>query len=218
MNAELSPLGLLGGTFDPIHFAHLRLAQEARDALGLPALRLIPAGQPPHRAQPGCTATDRLAMVRLAVQGLAGFEVDPAEVEAAQPSYTVTTLQRLRSELGAHRPLVLLMGADAFRGLTSWYQWQDLFSHAHIGVATRPGYVLDADSLPPVLAAHWQARRADAAALAQQPAGRIASFGMTALDISATAIRNQLQQGASPRFLLPDAVLDYIQTHHLYRP
>lgn len=217
MRPERGPLGILGGTFDPIHHAHLRLAEEARVALGLDEVRLIPAGQPPHRGRPGCTPAERLAMTRLAIDGVAGFSVDAAEVQSEAPSYTVVTLQRLRAELGPDRPLVLLMGADALRGLPGWFHWEALFGLAHIGVATRPGYALEPDSLPAPLADALRGRVcADPAELATHAAGRVCSFDMTPLDISATAIRAMLQRGESPRFLLPDAVLDYIQTHHLY--
>lgn len=214
----LSPLGILGGTFDPIHFGHLRLAEEAREALHLERVRVIPAGQPPHRGRPGTAAADRLEMVRLALADTAGYEIDDAEVRSAQPSYTVPTLERLRGELGDAQPLVLLLGVDAFLGLASWHRWQALFDLAHIAVATRPGYALDEHHMPEALAIEYRRRatpRRDA--LARQPAGLVASFAMTPLAISATAIRALVAHGGSPRFLLPDAVLDYIQTHQLYR-
>ena len=127
-------LGLLGGTFDPIHFGHLRLAEEAREQLGLERVRLIPAGQPPHRGAPGGSADERLAMTQLAAAGNTGFEVDDSEVRLAQPSYTVLSLERLRAELGPQRPLVLILGADAFAGLQRWHRWQELFALAHIAV------------------------------------------------------------------------------------
>src|SRR5574337_1565987 len=111
------PVGLLGGTFDPIHLGHLRLAEEAREALGLGELRLIPAGQPPHRDAPATAAEDRLAMARLAAEDNPGLVVDDGEVRAQQKSYTVLTLERLRAGLGPTRPLVLILGADAFEGL-----------------------------------------------------------------------------------------------------
>lgn len=219
MRLEPGPLGILGGTFDPIHHAHLRLAEEARSALGLAEVRLIPAGQPPHRAQPGSAPSDRLAMTRLAVAGLPGFSVDAAEVLSNAPSYTVVTLERLRAELGPTRPLVLLMGADALRGLHTWFRWESLLDLAHIGVATRPGYTLEPASLPLPLADALRGRLCpDLAALGHSPAGLVCRFDMTPLDISATTIRQLLQRGESPRFLLPDGVLDYIQTHHLYGP
>jgi nicotinate-nucleotide adenylyltransferase len=137
-------LGLLGGTFDPLHVGHLRLALEAREALGLSALCLIPAGSPPLRALPHCAATQRLGMVECALAGLPGFSVDSGEVlaatDGAAPSYTVATLERLRRQHGAQRPLVLLLGADAFARLESWQRWRELFGLAHIAVATRPGH------------------------------------------------------------------------------
>lgn len=209
-------LGVMGGTFDPIHYGHLRLAEEARQALGLSGVRLVPAGQPPHRERPGTSPEDRLALARLAVTGVPHFEVDAAEVLAQQPSYTVLTLLRLRQELGAKRPIVLLLGMDAFLGLPTWYRWQELSRLAHIGVATRPGYVLDKAAMPAALAAELHERQAPVDALGTRASGLITEFGLTPLAISATAIRSQLRSGRSPRFLLPDAVLEYIWIHHLY--
>lgn len=212
-----APLGILGGTFDPIHYGHLRMAEEARSALGLARVRLIPAGRPPHREQPAAAAQARLAMAGLAAQASPHLEVDPAEVLADAPSYTVPTLERLRAELGPEQPLVLLLGMDAFLGLAGWHRWRDLFDLAHLGVATRPGYTLGEQALPAALADEFQRRFSrQATELALAPAGRICSFAMTPLAISATAIRASLSHGGSPRFLLPDAVLDYIQAHHLY--
>ncbi|MFT4171615.1 MAG: nicotinate-nucleotide adenylyltransferase [Rhodocyclaceae bacterium] len=210
------PIGILGGTFDPIHHAHLRLAIEAREALGLATVSLIPAGQPPHRDVPGTGAADRLAMVSLAVTGIAGLTVDEAEVRMDAPSYTVTTLERLRALHGPDQPLVLITGVDAFMGLPSWHRWESLLPLAHIAVATRPGYALEAAHMGPQLAAAFDAAYGEAADLAGAPAGRIVPFAMTALDISATAIRQALAAGRSARFLLPDSVLNYIEVHHLY--
>ena len=123
-------LGLFGGTFDPIHYGHLRLAETAREALGLERVRFIPAGRPPHRGTPGASGTDRLAMARLATADNPAFEVDPAEVDAAQASFTILTLERLRLALGPQRPLVLLLGVDAFLGLPGWKRWTELFDFA----------------------------------------------------------------------------------------
>ncbi len=222
-------LGLLGGTFDPLHVAHLRLALEAREALGLAGVCLIPAGTPPLRALPQCAAAHRLAMVERALAGMPGFSVDPGEVLAAAgnpaPSYTVATLERLRRRHGAQRPLVLLLGADAFARLESWQRWRELFGLAHIAVATRPGHDLQkvpagtqsAGAGDTALDAEFNARRGNAADLAAAPAGRIVPFAITALEISATAIRERLARGLSVRYLVPDPVLDYIETHQLYR-
>lgn len=210
------PIGIFGGTFDPVHFAHLRLAEEAVDHLGLGSVRWIPAGQPPHRGTPQVTAGQRLEMVRLATADNPAFRVDAAEVEAARPSYTVPTLERLRAELGAEQPLVLLVGADAFAGLPGWHRWQDIFALAHLAVSHRPGFPVEPASLPPALAAEFAARRCDAGGLVRA-AGGIVTFAMTQLAISATQIRQLLANRRSPRYLLPAAVLDYIDRHLLYR-
>lgn len=213
-----APLGLFGGTFDPVHYGHLRLAEEAITHLGLSGVRWIPAGQPPHRGVPQVTAADRLAMVLRSTAKNARFSVDSAEVEAAAPSFTVHTLERLRSELGASQPLVLLVGADAFAGLNTWHRWRDILDLAHLAVSHRPGFPIEVASLPMELAAEFSRRRLhDAQALGHAPAGGIVTFAMTQLAISATQIRTLLANGLSARYLLPDSVLDYIQLHSLYR-
>lgn len=212
------PLGLFGGTFDPVHFGHLRLAEEAIGELGLGGVRWIPAGQPPHRGRPQVTGQQRLEMVLRSTAKNARFSVDASEVEVAAPSYTVHTLERLREELGADRPLVLLVGADAFVGLMTWHRWRDLFELAHIAVSQRPGFPVEPGSLPSELAAEFAARRLSAAnGLKKVPAGGIATFTMTQLDISATRLRALLAAGKSVRYLLPDSVLDYINLYQLYR-
>lgn len=212
------PLGLFGGTFDPVHYGHLRLAEEAIAHLALGGVRWIPAGQPPHRGAPQVTAGQRLDMVRQATAGNPRFSVDASEVEASEPSYTVHTLERLRRELGDRQPLVLLVGADAFAGLATWHRWRDIFALAHVAVSHRPGFPVETASLPHGLAAEFNARRlADASSLRTNAHGGIATFAMTQLAISATQIRKLLANGLSARYLLPDDVLDYIQTHSLYR-
>ncbi len=212
------PLGLFGGTFDPVHFGHLRLAEEAISQLRLAGVRWIPAGQPPHRGTPQVTARQRLEMVLRSTEKNALFSVDPAEVEADAPSYTVHTLERLRSELGHGQSLVLLVGADAFGGLSSWHRWRDIFSLAHVAVSHRPGFPVELTSLPHELATEFKDRRLpDAGALKASPAGGIVTFAMTQLAISATQIRKLVANGLSARYLLPDTVLDYIDRHSLYR-
>ena len=212
-------LGIFGGTFDPVHFGHLRLAEEAADALKLSSVRWIPAGQPALREEPKVGARQRLDMVRLAIAGNPRFELDAAEVESAQTSYTVPTLERLRrpGACGAHRPLVLLVGADAFAGMSAWHRWESLFDLAHVAVAHRPGYPVDAEHLPPALAAVFRQRFcADPARLAASASGLIVSFAMTPLDISATKIRALLSNGESARYLTPECVIDHIQNHRFY--
>src|SRR5574343_377692 len=212
------PLGLFGGTFDPVHYGHLRLAEEAIAHLGLGGVRWLPAGQPPHRGVPQVTAGQRLDMVRRATTGNPRFFVDASEVEADAPSYTVHTLERLRRELGEQQQLVLLVGADAFAGLATWYRWRDIFSLGHVAVSHRPGFPVETASLPHELATEFNDRRLDDfSSLRAAPAGGIVTFAMTQLAISATQIRKLLANGLSARYLLPDEVLDYIQTHSLYR-
>lgn len=215
--ATSEPLGILGGTFDPVHIGHLRLAEEARVVLGLAEVLWIPAGQPPHRNAPHCAAERRLAMARLAIADNPAFVLDDSEVRAAAPSYSVLTLIRLRELHGPQRPLVLLMGADAFLGLESWHRWRELFDLAHLGVATRPGSTLDPAAMTPQLAAEYSGRQCeDAAVLRTSGAGRIMPFAITPLDVSATQIRRILTAGGSARYLLPAPVLDYIAKHQLY--
>ena len=209
-------LGLFGGTFDPIHYGHLRLAETAREAQALTRVRFIPAGQPPHRAAPGSSAADRLAMARLATADNPLFEVDPAEVEAAQASFTILTLERLRAELGPARPLVLLLGVDAFLGLPTWRRWTELFGHAHLAVANRPGYTLDTARMAPELAALAATRRAPPEDLRDTASGALVQFEMTPVSISATDIRTRHAAGQSLHYLLPPPVLDYISEHQLY--
>jgi nicotinate-nucleotide adenylyltransferase len=212
------PLGLFGGTFDPVHFGHLRLAEESIGHLGLGGVRWIPAGQPPHRGAPQVTAAQRLEMVRRSTARNPRFSVDASEVEAAAPSYTIHTLERLRRELGGAQSLVLLVGADAFAGLASWHRWRDIFALAHIAVSHRPGFPVEMASLPDALASEFSARRlSDVAGLKASASGAIVTFAMTQLAISATQIRKLLANDLSARYLLPDTVLDYIQTNSLYR-
>ena len=211
-----APIGIMGGTFDPVHFGHLRLAQEATEILGLERVRWVPAGQPWHRIAPLAAATHRLEMVRLAIEKNALFELDDAEIRQTAPGYTVETLDRLRSEFGAQRSLVLLLGTDAFRNLTSWQRWRDLFGLAHIFVAQRPGHSLTPGGMPAALAQEWRKRAGTPDVLRERPGGSIVTYGTTALDISASAIRAHFAQRRSPRYLLPSAVLDYIEAHGLY--
>jgi nicotinate-nucleotide adenylyltransferase len=211
-------IGILGGTFDPIHYAHLRLAEEMANALALFEVRLIPASIPPHRATPRVIAADRLEMTRLACAGNARFVVDDRECHRQGPSYTVDTLLELRAELGSERPLCLLMGVDAFLGLTTWSRWESLFGLAHIVIAHRPGFTLDGAGMPPPLERQFETRRANAVLQLQgSGAGLVWLQPITPLDISATAIRAAIREGRSPRYLLPDSVLDYIHRNTLYK-
>jgi nicotinate-nucleotide adenylyltransferase len=213
--------GILGGTFDPIHLGHLRLAQEALEQCGLAAVRFIPAGTPPHRGAPGASTAHRLAMTRLALQGNPAFVLDEREVHLERPCYTVDTLTALRAELGDAPPLCLMMGGDAFLQLHTWHEWQRLLTLAHIVVMQRAGgaplgnAMMGAD---PALLAEYRARLVPGPALLREsPGGGILVADMPALEISATDIRSRCATGRSIRYLVPDAVADYIESNRLYR-
>lgn len=206
----------MGGTFDPIHYGHLRLAEEMAEYLALERVLFIPAGQPPHRSAPRTAALHRLEMTRRAIAGNPRFVLDAREVNAARPSYTVDTLSELRAELGASARVWLLLGADAFFGLPGWHAWRELFALANIAVAARPGVDdLDPATLPSALKAEVTGRRT-ADPTTAGAAGCVLLRQTTALDISASGIRERLVRGASVRYLLPDAVLGYIHEHQLY--
>jgi nicotinate-nucleotide adenylyltransferase len=206
-------IGVFGGTFDPIHYAHLRTALEVQQHLGLAELRFIPASVPPHRPQPLASAQQRLDMLRLAVGDQPGMTVDGRELERDGPSYMVDTLASLRDEPGGG-PLVLILGLDAFLGLPAWHQWTRLIGLAHLAVMERPGARLPEEGeLAELVRVH---RTGNRDRLAQSQAGGLVFVPVSQLDISATVIREQLAAGRSPRYLLPDAVLDYIHGEGLY--
>lgn len=207
-------IGLLGGTFDPIHYGHLRVALEMREALGLDEVRFLPCGEPPHRGRPGADAKTRAALTAIALAGEPGFVLDRRELTRDGPSYTYDTLRSLREEYGEQRPFCLIVGADAFAGLPSWHRAGDLLGLTHIAVARRPG---EMPAIAPPLAALLGDRLTENPAdLCAAPAGRVIWVEVTQLAISATAIRERLRQGRSPRFLMPDAVLDAIRKQGLY--
>ncbi len=209
-------IGILGGTFDPIHYGHLRLAQEVSEALGLAQTRFIPGGTPPHRAAPQSAVAQRVAMVKLAIADNPLFAVDERETRRSGPSYSFDTLSELRAELGAAQPLVLMMGADAFVAFNRWHRWREIFSLAHIAVAHRPGAAL-ADIQDESLARELAQRRTpDAAMVHRACAGSIVVTPITALDISATAIRAAIHARRSVRYLLPAAVLAHIESNQLF--
>ncbi|WJW74879.1 nicotinate-nucleotide adenylyltransferase [Thiohalobacter sp. IOR34] len=207
-------IGIYGGTFDPVHFGHLRTALEVAELLELDELRLLPAGRPPHRPPPQATTAQRLQMLRLALAGQARLGLDPRELQRPGPSYMVDTLASLRAELGT-RPLALILGQDAFLGLDRWHRWRELPDLAHLVVMTRPGGDWPQGG---ELGALFEARRSqDPAALRAAAAGRIWCCPVRQLEISASGIRALCAAGRSPRYLLPDAVLGYIEAEGLYQ-
>jgi len=212
--------GVLGGTFDPVHYGHLRAADAVRARLALDAVALVPAGRPSHRGAPGASAEDRLAMLELGVREFPGLAVDAREIARPGPSYTVPTLESMRAE-APQRHLALILGSDAFAGLPTWHRWQALFDLAHLVVVTRPGFEPVFDREP--LASEFRARRVDdPARLESARAGSIYLLPIPPQPISSTAVRQGLARGsdgqAAVRAMVPPAVLAYIDRHALYRP
>lgn len=197
------PIVILGGTFDPVHIGHLRVALEAAEALSVP-VRLMPAHVPPHRSAPVASAAQRVAMLRVALAGQDRLQLDTRELDRSEPSYTVDTLRQMRTEYGAARSLILLLGADAFAGLPTWHNWRELLDLAHIAVMTRPGHDT---SLPANLETVVVARRASGVAdLRATPSGKVLDLPVTPLEVSASAVRALLAAGRDPRWLVPDAL------------
>lgn len=212
----MNVIGILGGTFDPVHLGHVALAEAALAGLPLSEVLWIPSGSPGHRAPPVADARDRLAMLRLATTGNPRFRIDSAELESGAPTYTVHTLARLRAQLGNAQPLVLLLGGDSFLSLPTWLRWRELFDLAHIAHASRPGHLAGDGGPVPELSAEIARRSARGEQLSASAAGRVASFNMPPMAVSSSGVRADLAAGRDARHLLPAPVLAYIQSQHLY--
>lgn len=208
-------IGILGGTFDPVHFGHLRPALDIQQTLGLEELRIVPCRQPPHRGHPHAAPEERLAMLRFAIKNEKGLIIDERELQRPGPSYMVDTLLSLRAELGEESSLALLVGMDAFHGLDSWHRWREVVDLCHVVVATRPGWQAPAQG--ELFTLIQQRQVIDAAQLRALPAGKLMLCPVTLLDISASRIRTLLAEGKSPRYLLPGDVLEYIHSRGIYR-
>lgn len=215
MSSARGPVGIFGGTFDPVHYGHLRSALELVEHLQLDHLRLMPCGTPPHGKTPALSAVHRAAMVELAVADEPRLRCDRRELNRTGASWTIDSLEDLRRELGREISLCLVMGGDAVARITTWHRWQDLLGLAHIVVLARPGWALPGTGD----VAHWLEghRLASAAALHDRPCGGVYGDALRQLPISSTEIRNLLAQGQSARYLLPEQVLDYIQSKGLYQ-
>jgi nicotinate-nucleotide adenylyltransferase len=193
-------IGLLGGSFDPVHKAHLSLAHAALTALKLDQVQLIPAGQPWQRAPLGASPAHRLEMLMLATCGIHAFEVNPIEIHRIGPTYTIETLQTLEP---AHEYFWIL-GADQLTNFCTWHRWMDIVERVHLAVAQRPGSTPVApDALKQWLSVHQRS---------------LLDIPFQPLDISATAIRQRIAQKQSAQDLLPEVVEQYILEHGLYRP
>lgn len=208
-------IGILGGTFDPVHFGHLRLALEVRQQLGLEQVRLIPLYQPPHRAAPVASAEQRLAMLQLAVRKTDGLVIDDCELARAGTSYTIDTVRMLR-ESSPQQSLCLIIGMDQFQKFDSWREWSSLPDYVHIILVDRPG--MDNSIEHPALARFYRSRLTDdTSIITDKPAGAMLKVSVPLLDISSSRIRELLHAGDSTKFLLPDAVINYIEENDLYQ-
>jgi nicotinate-nucleotide adenylyltransferase len=210
----MRPIGVFGGTFDPIHYGHLRSAFEMLQALDLDEVRFIPCGDPPHRGVTIASAERRMRLVELAVAGQEGFLADDRELRRNGPSWTIDTLIELREEF-PRRSLGLIVGMDAFLGLPSWHRWEEILSQAHIVVAHRPGWKApDIGALGELIAQRGTHRIED---LHEETHGRVHIHAVTQLEIASTEIRDLVAAGRDPRFLMPDAVRDEILETGLYQ-
>ena len=206
-------IGIFGGTFDPVHNGHCRIGLELCQQLGLDELRFVPCRQPPHRAMPVASAEQRLAMLQLAIAGQSEFIIDEHELRRDGPSYMVDTLAAIRAEEG-DMSLCLILGSDAFAGLSTWHRWRQLIELAHLVIARRPGNTVQPEG--ELLELYQRCQVTDVADLHAAPAGKIIVCPVTQLDISSTGIRTQLAGGGNVRYLLPDDVWVYAQQHQLY--
>jgi len=206
-------MGVFGGTFDPIHYGHLRTAFELYQALALGEVRFMPAGNPPHRERTVADGAARLAMVKAAIAGQQGFVIDDRELRKSGPSYSVETLAELRQE-HPRRALCLLIGMDAFLGLPNWYQWREILTHAHLVVAHRPGW--RAPTRGPLGELLVDRGTGHARDLHEAPAGRILIRAVTQLEISSTELRQLIEAGRDPRYLTPEGVRTIIMETGCY--
>lgn len=214
------PIGILGGTFDPVHVGHLRMALELHTALDLAEVRFIPIHTHPFGKTLHATTDQRTAMLKLAVTELPQCQVDMRELQRASVSYTVETVISLREEVGP-TPICLFLGLDAFRQLADWHRWNELLNYTHVVVVDRTDMTrtMSASEFNPTIATLLKHHAVDSIQpLHDRPAGCILHQSIPVLDISATRIRSMLAAEHSIRYLVPDAVLDYIRKHKLYIP
>jgi nicotinate-nucleotide adenylyltransferase len=215
-------VGLLGGTFNPIHYGHLRMAQELANGLGMDEVKFIPSANPPHKDSISVSAEHRAAMVELAIADNPLFTIDKRELEREGASYTIDTLISLRKELGNNTALCLMMGSDAFVKLNTWHRWQELLDYAHIILVQRPNPLSNQgkpqdplpDEMQTLLRDHYAE---DVSTLHEESSGLINMQAISAQEISATQIRESLKHGVSVKYLLPEEVVDYIYQKKLYQ-
>ncbi|WP_312984322.1 nicotinate-nucleotide adenylyltransferase [Atlantibacter sp.] len=209
-------LAYYGGTFDPIHFGHIKPVEALARQVGLQNVVIIPNNVPPHRPQPEASSAQRKAMIDAAIQGNALFELDDRELQRAMPSWTADTMEALRAEQGAAQPLGFIIGQDSLLAFQTWHRYADILACCHLLVCRRPGYPL---AMPDAEQQRWleQHLATDPAELHAQPAGKIFFADTPLLAISATEIRQRLENGQPCDDLVPAPVMDYITRHGLYR-
>lgn len=209
----MKPIGIFGGTFDPIHYGHLRTAFEMIQAVDLEEVRFMPCADPPHRGETYAGPRERFEMVRVAIDGQPGFVADDRELRRDGPSWTIDTLLSLREEM-PDSSLALIVGMDAFLGLPKWHRWDEFLDVAHLLVAHRPGWrAPDIGPLGELLNDRGTLRVED---LHESPHGRIHIHAVTQLEISSTEIRELVEAGRDPRFLMPDPVREVIAESGCY--
>jgi len=208
-----APIGIFGGTFDPVHYGHLRVADEVRCRLSIGDFRLVPAGEPPHRQRTHAGPAHRLAMLELAIREFPGLRLDTRELDRPGPSYMVDTLASLRAE-NPDSPLLLIIGQDSANQLDRWHRWREILRLAHLVVISRPGRDSRYEG---ELGEMLNARLTDdAERLMNQPAGLVLPVRVRAINLSSTAVRQFIAEGKDTRHCLPDAVAAYIARHSLY--
>ena len=209
----MKPIGVFGGTFDPIHYGHLRTAFELLQALNFEEIRFMPCGNPPHRDQAHADAEFRFEMVAAAIEGQHGFVIDDRELSRKGPSYSVDSLNTLRTDFPL-RSIALIIGMDAFINLPKWHQWQEILQLSHIVVAHRPGWRLpDMGPLGELLTTKGTHRVDD---LHEAKSGHIYIHDVTQLEISSSEIRELISLNRIPRFLMPDSVCEIIKRTRCY--
>jgi nicotinate-nucleotide adenylyltransferase len=212
-------VGLFGGTFDPVHFGHLRLATELAEAFHLEKVVFLPAGLPYHRGRDAhASAEQRLTMLKLAIARDPRFDVDDRELRRSGDTFTYDTLAEIRRERGPAAPLVFLAGSDAFARIDTWHRWDELFALAHFAVAIRGDDTRWSSQGPGAFPrAVWPRITLNLRELLGAPAGKVMTFAMTPLAISSTALRELTGAGASIRYLTPDPVVEFVRSHRLYQ-
>jgi nicotinate-nucleotide adenylyltransferase len=219
-------VGLFGGTFNPIHFGHLRAALEVKEGFGLDQVFLIPAAVPPHKGRTGVAAAeDRLRMIELAVEGDPGLMVSDVEIKRSGPSFTIDTVRYFRQSLAADTDLFLVMGLDAFLEIDTWKSFRDLLALVPVIVLSRPDAAgCSGDRDEQIVQDFIRSKLSPDGTVCEGPAGckapgleLITVFQVTALDISSTRVRERVREGRSIRYLVPSNVRQHITSKGLYR-